>query len=57
MIINYFSVKGFVEPDQLFEPPFTDIDASGIMGVFDEDVSTKIIELIEEINLSAIGNN
>jgi type I restriction enzyme R subunit len=57
MIINYFSVKGFVEPDQLFEPPFTDIDASGIMGVFDEDVSTKIIELIEEINLSAIVNN
>jgi type I restriction enzyme R subunit len=54
MIINYFSVKGFVEPEQLFEPPFTDIDSSGIMGVFDEDISTKIIELIEEINLSVI---
>jgi type I restriction enzyme R subunit len=50
LIINYFSVKGIVEPDQLFEPPFTDIDSSGIMGVFDEDISTKIIELIEEIN-------
>jgi type I restriction enzyme R subunit len=54
MIINYFSVKGFVEPGQLFEPPFTDIDSSGIMGVFDEDISTKIIELIEEINNTAV---
>lgn len=54
MIINYFSVKGFVEPEQLFEPPFTDIDSSGIMGVFDEEISTKIIELIEEINHTVV---
>jgi type I restriction enzyme R subunit len=50
MIINYFSVKGFVEPDQLFEPPFTDIDSSGIMGVFDEITSKNIISLVTQIN-------
>lgn len=54
-VINYFSVKGFIEPAMLFEPPFTDIDSSGIMGVFDLEVSSKIIKLIEEINHTAVA--
>jgi len=37
----------------LFEPPFTDINTSGIIGVFDETISEKIISLIEEINHTA----
>ena len=53
MIINFFNVKGIIEPTMLFEPPFTDINTSGIMGVFDEVTSTKIISLIEEINHTA----
>lgn len=52
-LINFFNVKGIIEPTMLFEPPFTDIDTSGIMGVFDEEISSKIIELIEEINHNA----
>jgi hypothetical protein len=35
--------------------PFTDINTSGIMGVFDAEVSVRIIALIEEINQSAVG--
>ena len=52
-IINFFTVKGVIEPSMLFEPPFTDINTSGIMGVFDEVTSTKIISLIEQINHTA----
>jgi type I restriction enzyme R subunit len=52
-IINFFTVKGVIEPAMLFEPPFTDINTSGIMGVFDELTSTKIITLIEQINHTA----
>jgi type I restriction enzyme R subunit len=52
-IINFFTVKGVIEPAMLFEPPFTDINTSGIMGVFDEVTSTKIISLIEQINHTA----
>lgn len=54
-IINFFTVKGVIEPDMLFEPPFTDINTSGIMGVFDEATSTRIIELIREINANAVA--
>jgi type I restriction enzyme R subunit len=52
-IINFFSVKGIIEPSMLFEPPFTDLNSSGIMGVFDEDTSTRIISLIHDINYTA----
>lgn len=52
-IINFFTVKGVIEPAMLFEAPFTDINTSGIMGVFDEVTSTRIISLIEGINHTA----
>jgi type I restriction enzyme R subunit len=53
MVIEFFAVKGVVEPTMLFEPPFTDINTSGIMGVFDQDTSTRIISLIRTINSRA----
>jgi type I restriction enzyme R subunit len=52
-IINFLNVKGIIEPSMLFESPFTDINSSGIIGVFDTEISSKIIELIEEINQKA----
>jgi len=52
-LINFFSVKGIIEPDMLFNPPFTDINTSGITGVFDMQTATKIISLIDQINMSA----
>jgi type I restriction enzyme R subunit len=55
LIIDFFNVKGIIQADMLFEPPFTDINSTGIMGVFDEHTSTKIIELIEEINHTAVA--
>lgn len=53
MIINYFNAKGIMEPSILFEPPFTDINTSGIVGVFDTQTSNTIIKLIEGINQTA----
>jgi type I restriction enzyme R subunit len=52
-IINFLSVKGIIDPAMLFEPPFTDINSAGVMGLFDEVTSGKIIKLIEKINLNA----
>jgi type I restriction enzyme R subunit len=53
MVIDFFSVKGIIEPSMLFELPFTDINTSGIMGVFDQETTTKIISIIEQINHTA----
>ncbi len=52
-IINYLNTNGVIDPKKLFEAPFTDINSGGIMGLFDEKTSTKIISLIQEINQNA----
>lgn len=52
-IINFFTAKGVIEPQMLFEPPFSDINTSGIMGIFDESTSTAILTLITQINHTA----
>lgn len=52
-IINFFTSEGIVDPDRLFDPPFTDISSEGIMGLFDEATSTHIIDLIRGINRNA----
>lgn len=52
-IINFFIAKGIVEPARLFESPFTDLHAGGMLGVFDEATSGKIIALVEAVNGNA----
>jgi type I restriction enzyme R subunit len=52
-LINFLTVKGVVDAAMLFEAPFTDLNSSGIMGVFDEATSARIIDLLEEVNRNA----
>jgi type I restriction enzyme R subunit len=52
-IINFLNVKGIIEPSMLFEAPFTDINANGVSGLFNEKIATRIISLIETINHNA----
>jgi len=54
-IISYLTKNGTIDPGMLFEPPFTDINDQGLMGVFDDGASTKIISIIEKINENALG--
>lgn len=52
-LINFLTVKGVVDAGMLFEAPFTDLNSSGIMGVFDEATSARIIDLLEAVNRNA----
>jgi type I restriction enzyme R subunit len=54
-IISYLTKNGTIDPGMLFEPPFTDVNDQGLMGVFDDGASHKIISIIEKINDNAIG--
>jgi type I restriction enzyme R subunit len=55
MIIDYFVVEGIVEPEMLFSPPFTDINTSGIAGLFDDELSLQIISVIRGINETTVA--
>ena len=52
-IINFLNVKGTVDPAMLFESPFTDVSSDGISGLFDDELATKIISLLERVNENA----
>lgn len=52
-IVDYLVKNGTMEPKAMFETPFTHINDQGIAGVFSEDESKKVIELIRHINQNA----
>lgn len=52
-VIRYFVKNGFLEVSNLTEPPFTSIDDNGIIGIFDDNDTTKLINLIREVNGNA----
>ncbi|HHN47876.1 MAG TPA: DEAD/DEAH box helicase, partial [Bacteroidales bacterium] len=52
-IVMHLEQNGTIEAGMLFESPFTNVNDQGLLGVFDEATSTRIIQLIERINWNA----
>jgi len=53
-IISHLTKNGTIAPSMLFEPPFTDSNDQGLIGVFDDGQSHKVISIIEKINENAL---
>jgi type I restriction enzyme R subunit len=53
-IISYLTKNGTIEPSMLFEPPFTDMNDQGLMGIFEDGDAHKVISIIERINENAL---
>jgi len=52
-IISYLTKNGTIEPSMLFEPPFTDLNDQGLIGLFEDGDAHKVISIIERINENA----
>ena len=52
-IITFLTKNGVIDKSMLFEPPFTDVNDQGLLGVFDDADAFKIISIIDEINDNA----
>jgi len=52
-VVEYLSKNGVMEPKAMFETPFTHFHDQGIAGVFDDDMSKKVIELVRTVNENA----
>jgi type I restriction enzyme R subunit len=50
MIIQYLSTNGVITADNLFEPPFTEINDNGLLGVFNSMEAEMITKTIDSIN-------
>ena len=53
-IISYLTKNGTIDKTMLFQPPFTNINDQGLLGVFDDATATKIISIVDEINNNAV---
>ena len=52
-VINHLVNSGFLESKFILDTPFTNINDQGVLGVFGESLSKKIIETLQQINRNA----
>ncbi|MEM8701531.1 MAG: type I restriction-modification enzyme R subunit C-terminal domain-containing protein, partial [Pseudomonadota bacterium] len=55
LIVEHLTEKGVMEPEILYESPFTDIAPSGLENVFSIQQADKLFEVIKDFNESAVG--
>ena len=54
LVIDYFSVNGVMDVRQLFNPPFSDIYAGGMVKLFDQGIAMNIANTVREINANCV---
>ena len=50
LIISSLSENGIIDPALFYESPFTDIDDQGISGIFDEEQTGQVIQIVRKLN-------
>jgi type I restriction enzyme R subunit len=55
MVIEHLTDQGVMEPDLLYEAPFTDVAPTGPEKLFDEEKVTRLFKKIQAINDSAVA--
>jgi type I restriction enzyme, R subunit len=53
MVIEELTQTGVVDPKRLFEAPYTNINAKGVLAIFPQAKATKIIDILETIKSRA----
>jgi len=53
-IINCLSTNGTIDNAMLFQSPFTFTHQDGLLGVFDDAESEKVIRLVDAVNNNAL---
>jgi type I restriction enzyme R subunit len=53
MVIEELTQTGVVDPKRLFEAPYTNINAKGVLAIFPQAKATKIIDILESIKSKA----
>lgn len=55
LVIEELINNGVMEPERLFQSPFTDLNAQGPLGVFPTAKVTRIVELLQQIYQRAVA--
>lgn len=52
-VVRYFVRNGCLDPAALTAPPFTDMDDSGVIGLFGNDEVSKLVKFVQVVNQNA----
>lgn len=55
MVIEHLTDQGMMDPELLYEPPFTGVAPTGPEHLFDEAKVVRLVSKIREINESAVA--
>ncbi len=55
LVINHLAERGVVEPEAFYESPYTDLNGSGIEGIFPNADVLRIVAAVREIKLTAVA--
>lgn len=55
LVVDHLTAQGVMEPDLLYESPFTDVAPQGPEQVFDDAETIRLFEVIEVLNRSAVA--
>lgn len=55
MVVEELTLTGVMDPDRLFQSPFTDISAQGPLGLFPPARVAEMLGVLEEISLRAVA--
>ena len=54
LIIQYLTTNGVITAEKLFEPPFTEINSNGLLGLWGQTLAQEVVMLIEKIKQQGI---
>ena len=49
MIIDHLTERGIMEPNRLYESPFTDLNPLGVEGVFGSNDAAEVVNILDEV--------
>ena len=52
-IVEYLVKNGTMEPKEMYQSPFTLLNDKGVTGAMGEEMASKVVELVREINKNA----
>ncbi|HAS51286.1 MAG TPA: hypothetical protein DCS21_05920, partial [Gammaproteobacteria bacterium] len=53
LIVQELTQNGVIAPDRLFQSPFTDLNAQGLLGIFPPAKVTQMVQVLETIGKRA----
>jgi type I restriction enzyme R subunit len=55
LVVDLLTRRGYVDPAQLYDPPFTDAHPEGVAGVFTDPDVTEMVAILTAIRENAVG--